>query len=188
MKKSLLNSEFSRQFLNEHAAVSVNDLFVKLASTIQNSPGYAELSIVLQGAQMLYLLHQTHHWQAKGDSFYGDHLLFERLYNDVLADIDATAEKSVGMGGIENVSLMPRIQNVCWLLECTEPQNVMPQPTQLIERSLTAELMFLGLCNLAADSLKAHGQLTRGVDNMLAGIEDKSEARIYLLRQRLSTL
>jgi hypothetical protein len=62
----------------------------------------------------------------------------------------------------------------------------MPQPTQLAERSLAAEVLFLNMCALAAASLKAKGQLSRGLDNLLAGIEDKAEGRIYLLRQRLS--
>ena len=34
------------------------------------------------------------------------------------------------------------------------------------------------------DDLKEMGLLTRGLDNMIAGIEDKHESHVYLLKQR----
>lgn len=184
-KKTLAESAYAKSILLEHGIEDVKELFGSLVQLFPNDC-YAELTGLLTAAQMLYVLHQTHHWQAKGDSFYGDHLLFERLYNDVLGDVDPLAEKAVGLGGVETVMLMPRMQGVNFLLGCTEPHNVMPQSTQLVERSLAAEIMFLSMCAMASFSLKAKGQLSAGLDNLLAGIQDKAEGRVYLLRQRLS--
>src|SRR5271154_7037890 len=45
------------------------------------------------------LIHQHNHWTTKGNAFYGDHLLFERLYNSTLKDLDLAAEKFVGLMG-----------------------------------------------------------------------------------------
>lgn len=183
--RKLTESLYAKRLLLEHGVDDVADLFSKLVCLFP-SECCIELSGLLTAAQMLYVLHQTHHWQAKGDNFYGDHLLFERLYNDVLGDIDPLAEKAVGLGGVETVMLMPRMQGVNLLLSCTEPHNVMPQSTQLAERSLAAEIMFLNMCAMASFSLKEKGQMTAGLDNLLAGIQDKAEGRVYLLRQRLS--
>src|SRR5574338_1361252 len=43
------------------------------------------------------LIHQHNHWTTKGLTFYGDHLLFERLYNSTLKDVDLAAEKFMGL-------------------------------------------------------------------------------------------
>lgn len=45
------------------------------------------------------LIHQNSHWTTKGIPFYGDHLLFERLYNSALEDLDLAAEKFIGLFG-----------------------------------------------------------------------------------------
>ena len=47
------------------------------------------------------LIHQHSHWTTKGAPFYGDHLLFERLYNSALKDLDLAAEKFMGLFGEE---------------------------------------------------------------------------------------
>ena len=38
---------------------------------------YPQLSVALVHLKYLYALHQNHHWTAMGDSYYGDHLLFQ---------------------------------------------------------------------------------------------------------------
>lgn len=45
----------------------------------------------------LALIHQHNHWTTKGEMFYGDHLLFERLYNSTLENLDLAAEKFIGV-------------------------------------------------------------------------------------------
>jgi hypothetical protein len=53
--------------------------------------------------------------------------------------------------------------------------------------SLNAELRFLVMMQMVAKEMEAKGTLTRGTDNLLAGIEDKHEEHVYLLKQRFET-
>lgn len=147
---------------------------------------YAELSVLLVHLRMLAMVHQTHHWTAKGDPFYGDHLLYERLYNGVIEEIDAVAEKSIGLGGNENVNLLLQMRQLDKLCEAYGMSSTIPQSSELARRSLRAEVDFLRCAAHMADSLKMNGLLTRGLDNMLQGIEDAHEGHVYLLRQRTS--
>lgn len=145
---------------------------------------YAQLSVLLVHMRFLVMVHQTHHWQAKGDAFYGDHLLFERLYNAVTTEIDAIAEKSIGLGGNDNVNLPLQVQQLGQLAKEYGMASTVPQTTELAKRSLAAEVCFLRCVSHMVNSLKESGLLTRGLDNMLAGIEDTHEGHVYLLKQR----
>lgn len=145
---------------------------------------YAQLSVLLVHLRFLAIVHQTHHWTAKGDPFYGDHLLFERLYNAVVADIDAVAEKSIGLGGNDNVNLSLQVKQLGQLAQSYGMATTLPQASDLAKRSYAAEVGFLRCAAHMADSLKESGMMTRGLDNMLAGIEDAHEGAVYLLKQR----
>ena len=63
--------------------------------------------------------------------------------------------------------------------------TTIPQPTELAKRSYLAEMNFLKVMAHLAEHLKECGTLTRGLDNMLQGIEDKHEGHVYLLKQRI---
>lgn len=145
---------------------------------------YAQLSVLLVHLRFLGFVHQTHHWTVKGDPFFGDHLLYERLYNVVAAEIDEVAEKSVGLGGNDNVNLPLQIQQMGRLAQAYNMASTIPQTTELAKRSLLAEISFLRCTAGMACSLKETGLMTRGLDNMLAGIEDVHEGHVYLLKQR----
>jgi hypothetical protein len=55
-----------------------------------------------------------------------------------------------------------------------------------IDVSLRAETHLLDCVRRLSEEMKANGDLTRGTDDLLAGIEDKHEEHFYLLRQRAS--
>jgi len=145
---------------------------------------YPQLSVLLVYLKFLAAVHQHHHWTAKGDPYYGDHLLFERLYNNIIEEIDAVAEKAIGMGGPSSVDLVLLTSQVNRLVQGYGMTQTIPQPSELAKRSLVAEMNFLAVAAVLVDSMKECGLLTRGVDNMIAGIEDKHEGNVYLLKQR----
>lgn len=147
---------------------------------------YAELSTIVVKLRYLAMVHQTHHWTAKGDPFYGDHLLFQRLYDSVNEEIDKVAEKAVGLGGVDNVSLPLTGMLLSKLCSEYESEMTMPSANSLVKRSLAAEVDFLRCMATCVDSLRNSGMMTRGLDNMLAGIEDSHEGNVYLLKQRSS--
>jgi DNA-binding ferritin-like protein len=45
----------------------------------------------------VYLVHQNGHWLSKGNDFYGNHLMLERIYKTAAEDADLAAEKFLGL-------------------------------------------------------------------------------------------
>lgn len=160
-----------------------------IESCMQNSnESYWELFVVLGMLRHLYLTHQTNHWTASGDPFYGDHQLFQRLYELNLDQIDNVAEKAVGLGSSNLVNLTDQLDFVKALQDCSARSFVIPHPGQLVESSLVAEMTFLHAMKHVCESLKGSGLMTHGLDNLLAGIEDSHEQSVYLLKQRATTV
>jgi len=147
---------------------------------------YSQLSVVLVYLKFLSELHQNHHWTCLGDPFYGDHLLFSRIYDGVKEQVDTVAEKAIGMGCNSNVDLLRVTSQVHKLVSSTTMGSTIPQSSELARKSLTAELTFLKILDSMIDSLGECGLLTNGVDNMLQDIADKHEGYVYLLKQRCS--
>ena len=133
---------------------------------------YPELSVLLVHLKFLAAVHQNHHWITKGDPFYGDHLLFARIYEATTTDIDTLAEKAIGLGSTSNVDIILQHKQLCQLQGYGMTATI-PQPTELAKRSYLAEMNFLKAAAHLAEHLKANGTMSRGLDNLLAGIEDK---------------
>lgn len=148
----------------------------------------AELGVVVAMLRAGALLHQTHHWQTRGNSFYGDHLLFERLYNESLALIDQVAERAVGAGS--RVLVCPKHQAGLvnsFVQVWASQDSVEPSPDEMIRLSLNAEVFILRAVKIARERLESAGTLSDGTDNLLQGVADKHEEFMYLLQQRLET-
>lgn len=147
---------------------------------------YPQLSVVLAHLKYLAELHQYHHWTAMGDSYYGDHLLFQRLYQNVHPEIDSIAEKAIGLGCTDNVSITLVNSQVLKLITGQCSASTIPRSSDLARLSLKAEMNFLAAMKHLCESLKSSCLMTHGLDNLLAGIEDKHEGHVYLLKQRIS--
>ena len=146
---------------------------------------YPQLSVLLVHLKFLASVHQNHHWTSKGDPFYGDHLLFQRLYSSTVEEIDSVAEKAIGLGTTANVDLMLVTSQLMKLVQGYGMTSTIPQPTELARRSYQAEMNFLKVASHLVEHMKESGTLTRGLDNLIAGIEDKHEGNVYLLKQRI---
>lgn len=148
---------------------------------------YPELSVLLVNLKFLAQVHQVHHWTTKGDPFYGDHLLFQRLYEGVVGEIDSVAEKAIGLGSTANVDLTLQTSQLFKLVQGYGMTSTLPQPQELAKRSYLAEMNFLKVTSHLVECMKECGSLTRGLDNLIAGIEDSHENSVYLLKQRIMT-
>jgi DNA-binding ferritin-like protein len=126
------------------------------------------------------LIHQHNHWTTKGEAFYGDHLLFERLYNSTLENLDLAAEKFVGLFGDQclNYDLQADLLHKFLL----KYKNLEGSPVQM---SLECEKDFLKFSKEAYNALEDSGALTLGLDDMLMEIASKREESCYLLQQTL---
>jgi DNA-binding ferritin-like protein len=147
---------------------------------------YCQLSVVLSHLKFLATLHENHHWTCMGDPFYGDHLLFSRLYEAVDAEIDPVAEKAVGLASTSNVDPLIIHSQIVKLLSGVGSASMIPQSSDLARKSLVAEMNFLKVIDSCRSSLEECGMLSNGVDNMLQDIADKHEGHVYLLKQRCS--
>lgn len=126
------------------------------------------------------LMHQAAHWQTKGPNFYGDHLLFERLYGAVGEEIDAVSEKAIALGDPILVCPLKSSELALELLEAFGRACDVPDADKLVKLSLEAEN---GLLQVLKSALQDN--VTDGVENLLQGIADKHEGHVYLLQQRL---
>lgn len=117
----------------------------------------------------LYQIHQNSHWKASGENSYGNHLLFERLYQSVQEDADKAAEKTIGLFGDLNI-----LSNV--ISEITNKFN----SENVLTNSLSAEKTFLELSELVYNKLS---ETSPGLNDLLTEISGRHEVNLYLLGQ-----
>ena len=134
---------------------------------------------------MLALLRAAHqsfwtsHWQIWGDSFYGDHLMFQRFYEAMPEEVDSLAEKMVSMFGPDSVDLYDQsVRMLSWIsawdkIDCP------------IKRSLAIEKNIQDALVLLKKEAENQGQMTLGLDDLLPAIANSHETNGYLLRQRM---
>ena len=155
---------------------SVEEIQLELA---QKGTAIEMLQWLLACMRSQYWSYQQSHWQVKGRSFYGDHLLFQRLYESVQGQTDALAEKMVGMYGpdaVDGLDLGAKFEVFIrrWgQVDC------------LHRRGLTSEEDFQKLVKWTYEKLKSLGELSLGMDDFLMATASEHETNQYLLRQLL---
>jgi DNA-binding ferritin-like protein len=137
------------------------------------------LQVLLGMLRAQYLLYHTLHWQAKGDPAYGNHLLFQRLYEANVEQIDSLAEKMVGMYGNHSVDLPEQLevmQKLCasWC-KIEDPH----------QRGLKSEEVLQATLKKVYDHMKESEELTLGMDDYLMATASEHDTNMYLLQQVL---
>lgn len=127
------------------------------------------------------LVHQQSHWTTKGENFYGDHLLFEKIYDSALEDLDLAAEKFIGIFGLECLDYA--VQSKLLNSVLTNYTNLAKSP---LEISLAIEKDFIKLSKDAYDCFEKEGKMTLGIDDMIMSISSNREESVYLLKQTLN--
>jgi hypothetical protein len=163
------------------------------AVSLQGSPEERSLHlqrVLLALLRAQYLLFHNAHWETTGDAFYGNHLLFQRLYEGdeedesdegVQGDVDGLAEKMVGKYGPEAVDMRvigPLMKS--WCDRWCSLKEACPK-----RRALKSEEDMQKVTKLVYESLKKWGTLSLGMDDFLMAMANKHEANQYLLRQVL---
>lgn len=137
------------------------------------------LSGLLSILWFLRIQHQQIHWVSKGPSYYGDHLLFARLYETVDGELDQLAEKLIGLDG--PVAHMAGPQGALLVAAQFAKFDTIPD---LVVRALKSEEMFLSCLQKAYDTLSESDDLTMGLDDLLQALASTHETHVYLLQQR----
>lgn len=122
------------------------------------------------------LVHQNNHWLTKGKNFYGNHLMFEKLYSSAQEDVDTMAEKFVGIFNAECLDLGLQAKIMSKML-------VKYSDGDPVKSSLQIELDFLEFCETFYYKLKEEDQLTLGLDDAIMAVSSSREDAVYHLKQ-----
>lgn len=149
----------------------------KIAAESMDEDSCKLLSAYVAFVRALSLRHQENHWIAQA---YGDHLLFQRLYEDSQEMSDDAAERVVGLCGTaifegeEAIAkkFEPRIKTL----------------SSILESSLDIEKAFQDVCKNTYDTLKEKDVITLGLDDLLMSQASIGEVHLFLLQQALKGL
>jgi DNA-binding ferritin-like protein len=149
----------------------------KTAQQKMDDEAHKLLSAYVAFARALYLLHQQNHWAAQ---HYGDHLLFQRLYEEVQEEIvDDAAERVIGLCG----SLLFEGAEAGITRKYAPKEKTL---LSLLQSSLNIEKAFQKLCKKTYDEIKGKDMMTLGLDDLIMAQASVGETHIYLLEQSLS--
>ncbi len=129
--------------------------------------------------RMIHMVHWTNHWQVKGDPQYGDHLLFQRLYEAMPDEIDGLAEKIVAEYGPEAVALPEQMERIA-----SETDMLFEEESDIFERAIMVEEALQEDIQDIFTALEESGKLSLGMNDYLAALANAHETNLYLLRQR----
>ena len=158
---------------NAPVAVVQGDLPERFRRAMSSEELLKESLAILRAQSWLF---QTLHWKVAGKDFYEQHLLFERLYNDLGAEIDALAEKIVGYYGSESVAASDSMELAQrWLSGWRDGDA--------IAVALKAEKQLQALLRKTYDVMSQKKELSLGLDDFLMALASAHETHIYLLNQ-----
>lgn len=158
----------------------------------------------LQAARLFY---HSIHWRVRGSSFYGDHLLFQRLYSgdeggpDLDSQIDKLAEKMVAKYGPYSVQIYPHkddtfhhtslISKIDYALEDSSGKFV-DETYKFVSdcpfrQAIQIEKSIQKVISYCYNELKKNNSLSLGMDDFLMSLASERETAMYLLKQRVDS-
>ena len=134
--------------------------------------------LFIASLKAIVLIHQNNHWTSKGETYFGNHLMFERLYNSAKDDLDAAAEKFVGLFGNECLEYKSQTSLLSQILSKYEGLS-----GETVAQSMAIEKEFIKFCQDAYESFEKEGSLTLGLDDLIMSISSNREEAVYHLQQ-----
>lgn len=127
--------------------------------------------------RFLQLYAHNAHNLIQGESFFADHKFLGGLYSEYEEAYDGTVERMIGLG--EDPDLMTLQKSAADMLsDEKEPADC----EGWFSRILSGERTTVQLVQKCFDE----GEYTQGTLNLLAGMADAAETRIYKITQRLA--
>jgi DNA-binding ferritin-like protein len=123
-----------------------------------------------------YSVYRDSHWRVKGNDFYGNHLLLERIYNETAGEADSLAERTVGLYGdqwLEGAEHSQRIADFAKEFTRHDP---------MVSAWLAASELHRMIGETYRD-LEERGELSLGTDDLLMSLQSAKEQHLYLLQQ-----
>lgn len=168
---------------------------VEIVSEPWSGKQYGELMSIVSMLKGLYTMAQSAHWSVTGKSFYGDHQLLQAIYEGIDLQVDMIGEKASGLNsGIAEDPYKLLQASTTFVGILIERQSTTrswrpersPTEAQLYQLANGLE-SFVKVTEELMESISQRDEMTKGLDNLLAGVLDEHEKFIYLLGQRLSS-
>lgn len=154
----------------------IKKVLAKISQTAEPEKYVEFFQVALAQLDFLNLWYHSCHWLSKNKEYYSDHLLFQRLYEGVAAEIDPLAEKAVV---VSDESAVDRGVHLKLMAEKEEIVKGMQKDNKdFLEISIALESEFL---QYLADKTPMMSQGTR---NLLDTFSELHETHLYLLNQR----
>ena len=182
-KKSLL---LSTGLLKEEITFADKQAFVDLINVIYppfEGHKYMELGIMtglLKGAAHLF---QSFHWQTGAKQFYGDHLLYERMYEELGELVDRMAEKAVAFSSGPVVSPSATVKVVAALVDTVESKVFENKDVNAKKAHYTVKAV-MHCMEILFENLKQTNKVSLGIETVVADSVDKLEEFCYLISRR----
>ena len=130
-----------------------------------------------------FLMYYQFHWRTDGVPFYGDHLLFDRLYSSIQSEIDALAEKIIGYNGANAINMVELNR-----MATDKIAKWMSSGSDFRVIALASETDMQKVFRESYDSLKAmQNGMTLGLDDFIMATANSHDTHGYLLQQRTSS-
>jgi DNA-binding ferritin-like protein len=126
----------------------------------------------------LNIIYKNCHWKCKGMNFYGNHLLFDRLYNQTTEKLDTAAEKLIGLFGNEALNQTEQITIISNFVKKYSSDN----SDEYAQKAFDAEQELIKLAISLLNKIKQENG-SAGLESMIADHIDSSETSVYLLKQ-----
>ena len=158
---------------------------VKLAQkTEETKTGSAAelLCSYLAMQRTMVVVFQHSHWKCKTNvnttintPFYGQHLLFERIYDAANDLIDTTAEKIIGIFGNDSLDHINQLDIMAGIYKKYNEEH--------LTNSINISKDFLKMAEDVYNRIKEMGDMTLGLDDMIMSQCSDVEGYLYLLKQ-----
>ncbi len=120
--------------------------------------------------------YQNLHWKSRGENFYSDHKMFQKIYESVEAPLDSWAEKLMVIYGDKSIdSIRSSESSVEWLKRWAASDNI-AQP----------EIDMQSAVNEIFASMSKSGTLTMGANDFLMSLCNNRDKYLNWLKQRQS--
>lgn len=161
------------------------ELLNRIASWDSVEMPYKPLVHLLVVYKAVAHIHQTHHWLTCGPQYYGDHLLYARLYEETSGLVDGIAERAVGLNGpiFDTVDLAQRVGMVVKFLH-QHGSGPAEGVEGMAECSRAITLAAIQAIRVVIEHLEEKGMMTAGLDDLLPAHAGTFESHAYLTRQR----
>jgi DNA-binding ferritin-like protein len=138
------------------------------------------MRLLLAYLRAAHWLHWTSHWQVQGPTYYGDHLLLERLYTSLTESIDTLAEKLVGEFGGDAVNPVEQSYFLVGFVNEIAKSEKGP-----IDRAYKIESSLQMILKKVYSRIQGLGVMNLGLDDFIMALANNHDTNLYLLNQRI---